>query len=67
MKLLIKAIAKILGFRLDSEFINTEVMLSIIETYVDGLPIPNSSNLLIREVEEYHWVDLYIFLHSLIQ
>ena len=53
MKLLIKAIAKILGFRLDSEFINTEVMLSIIETYVDGLPIPNSSNLLIREVEEY--------------
>ena len=53
MKLLIKAIARILGFRLDSEFINTEVMLSIIETYVDGLPIPNSSNLLISEVEEY--------------
>ena len=53
MKLLIKAIAKILGFRLDSEFINTEVMLSIIETYVDGLPIPNSSNLLISEVDEY--------------
>ena len=53
MKLLIKAIAKILGFRLDSELINTEVMLSIIETYVDGLPIPNSSNLLISEVEEY--------------
>ena len=53
MKLLIKAIAKILGFRLDSEFINTEVMLSIIETYVDGLPIPSSSSLLINEVEEY--------------
>ena len=32
---------------------NTEVMLSIIETYVEGLPIPSSSSLLIKEVEEY--------------
>ena len=32
---------------------NTEVMLSIIETYVEGLPIPSSSSLLINDVEEY--------------
>ena len=28
-------------------------MLWIIETYVEGLPIPSSSNLLISDVEEY--------------
>ena len=32
MKLLIKAIAKILGFKLDSAFIKTDVILSIMET-----------------------------------
>ena len=53
MKLLIKAIAKILGFKLDSAFIKTDVILSIIETYVEGLPIPSSSSLLISEVDEY--------------
>jgi len=53
IKLFIKAIASILGLRLDSELIKTEVILSIIDTYVEGLPIPSSSSLLINEVEEY--------------
>ena len=33
--------------------IKTEVILSIMETYVDGLPIPSSSSLFINDVEEY--------------